>query len=83
MWGLKRKLRKQDNEGTRAPYWVIVDPKQNMSKDPHEAASQFTGVFFSREDAERFLKRRRYNFSKRAVVYCMSGCYSEEWTNLF
>lgn len=77
------KLRKQDPESTSYPYWVIVDPTQNMGKDVDVAAAQITGVFFSRADAEDFLIRTRYNFSPRAAVYCMSGCYSEEWCDLY
>jgi hypothetical protein len=68
-----------DCESTSAPYWLILDPKQNMSADIHLLASQITGPFFSRESAESFLKNTRYNFGKRAKVYCMSGCYSHQY----
>lgn len=54
-----------------------------MGKDIHEAGAQITGVFFSRKDAQDFLIRTRYNFSSRAAVYCLSGCYSEDWCELF
>lgn len=75
-------LAASDPEGTRAPYWVIIDPTQNMSCDIHEAAAQFTGIFFSREDAQRYLDGRRYHFSKRAKVYCHSGNFSEKYEDL-
>lgn len=70
-------------ECTRAPYWLILDPVQNMSCDCHALANQITGPFFCRDDAENHLKTRRYAFSKRAVVYCLSGYESEKWDNLW
>jgi len=74
-------LRKADNEATRAPYWLILDPKQNMSLDHHWMGSMITGPFFCRKDAEDFLAATRYNFSKRAVVYCLSGYQSRKYDN--
>lgn len=76
-------LKNANNECTSAPYWFIVDPKQNMRCDYHIAASQITGIFFSREDAERFLKDTRYNFGNRAVVYCHSGNYSKKYLDFY
>lgn len=67
------------NEGTCSPWWAIVNPSQNMSLDIDIAASQITGPFFSREEAQEFLDRTRYNFSKRAVVYCFSGYHSNQY----
>ena len=70
------------NEGTSYPYWAIVDPKQNFNTNSdgvHHIASMITGIWFSREAAEDFLQRTRYNFSKNAKVYCFSGCYSTDW----
>lgn len=78
-----QKLNEQDCESTSYPYWIIVDPQQNMSKDIHCAASQITGVFFSRSSAEEFLEGTRYNFSKHARVYCHSGYYSWDWRVFF
>ena len=70
----------EDNEGTAAPWWLIVDPKQNMDcSHAAVAMGMITGPYFSREAAEEYLRRTRYNFSKRAVVWCSSGCYSEEY----
>lgn len=67
------------NESTSYPWWTIIDPDQMMSPGCHKVASMITGPFFSRKSAEEFLSRTRYNFSKRAVVYCHSGCYSDEY----
>jgi len=75
-------LKNSDNEGTESPYWLILDPKQNMRCDIHYLASQITGPFFSRNDAETHLSNRRYNFSDKAKVYCLSGYWSEKYKNL-
>lgn len=75
-------LKGADNEGTRAPWWSIIDPKQNFEIDHNRIASMITGPFFSREEAEEFLQRTRYNFSKHAKVFCHSGCYSKKYENL-
>lgn len=70
-------------EGTAYPWWAIIDPHQNMRCSPHVAAGQITGPFFSREDAEEFLKSTRYNFGPRAVVYCLSGYKSKQYRDSF
>ena len=70
-----------ESESTSYPWWVIIDPSQNMRCSVHNAASQITGPFFSRESAQKFLDATRYNFTKRAVVYCLSGTHSMEWEN--
>ena len=72
-------LKSADNESTRAPYWMILDPRQNMRSNIHELASQMTGPFFSRKKAEIFLKQTRYNFGPKAHVYCLSGCHSQQY----
>ena len=71
-----------NNKGTRSPYWLILDPRQNMRCDIHELGGMITGPFFCRKDASDFLERTRYNFSDRAEVYCMSGCYSFKYGQL-
>lgn len=71
-----------DREGTSHPFWVIIDPGQNFKVDhngAHNIACMITGVFFSRESAERVLRLRSHHFSKNAIVYCDSGHYSPEW----
>lgn len=75
-------LRGADNEATRCPYWMILDPRQMFRCNPHELAGMITGPFFSRKDAQDFLTLTRYNFSKYVVVYCMSGNYSKKYENL-
>jgi hypothetical protein len=59
-------------EGTRSPYWLIIDPRQNMNKNTdgvYNIAGMITGLFFSREEAEDYLKRTRYNFSKKFSTF--------------
>ena len=74
-----RTLKNANNEGTRAPYWLILDPQQNMSCNIHNLAGQITGPFFSRKDAVQHLERRRYAFSDRACVFCHSGHASKKY----
>jgi hypothetical protein len=75
-------LKAADNEATRAPYWLILDPRQMFRCDVHELGSMITGPFFSREDAEARLKGALYNYGKYAKVYCLSGCYSWKYEDL-
>lgn len=75
----------EKNEGTAYPFWIIIDPAQNFKTDSygiHRIAGMITGVWFSREAAQEFLDKTRYNFSKNARVYCHSGCYSQDWVEL-
>jgi hypothetical protein len=72
-------LEKADNEATAAPYWLILDPKQNMRCSVHELAGQISGPFFCRKDAQDYLGARRYAFSDKAVVYCCSGHHSRKY----
>lgn len=74
----------EDNEGTAAPYWLIIDPRQNFRKDQEGAcniAHMITGPFFSREEAENTLKRTRYNYGRGALVWCSSGCHTIQYSN--
>jgi hypothetical protein len=61
------------NEATAHPWWLILDPRQNMGADVDALAGQITGPFFSRQEAEDALLARRHHYSRRAVVYCHSG----------
>ena len=79
---IEKTLKAANNEGTSAPYWLILDPQQNMRRDVHCLAGQITGPFFCREDAQEELDKTRYNYSDRARVYCCSGCYSSKYMNL-
>lgn len=72
----------ENNEGTESPWWMIIDPKQNMSTKTdacHNIASMITGPFFSRENAENHLSARRHVFGPNAVVYCTSGYWSFDY----
>jgi hypothetical protein len=75
-------LAQADNEATAAPYWLIIDPAQNMRCDIHAAALQITGPFFCRQDAANHLEARNYAFSSRARVYCASGYWSQKYKDL-
>lgn len=79
---ISKTIKESDNEATQSPYWLILDPGQNMSCSIHQMAGGITGPFFSREDAEKFLKMTRYNFSPRAKVYCLSGHNSNKYHSL-
>lgn len=68
-----------ENEGTDAPYWLILDPRQNIRCSIDALAGMITGPFFSREEAQSHLTARSYNFSHRARVYCHSGYYSTQY----
>ena len=72
-------LEKANNEATDSPYWLILDPTQNMTCDVHQLAAQITGIFFCREDAEDHLSARRHAFSDRAIVFCHSGYWSTKY----
>lgn len=74
----------EKNEATSYPYWIIIDPRQNFltnNQGLHNIAGMITGVWFSREAAQKHLDQRRYFFSKNAKVYCHSGYSSQDWRN--
>jgi len=75
-------LKNSNKETTEFPYWLILDPKQNMTCDVFTLADQITGPFFCREDAESLLKERDFDFSKRAKVFCNSGKWSAKYKRL-
>jgi hypothetical protein len=81
-------LQAAGNEGTRAPYWLIIDPyRQVMELDDNVAvfqiANMVTGPFFSRETAEAQLNaRKKSGFSSRARVFCASGWQSRQYDAL-
>lgn len=69
-------------EGTSAPWWMIIDPEQNLSKGEdgvYRIAHMITGPFFSRKEAQDWLDKTRYNFGPNAVVYCHSGHQSKQY----
>ena len=70
------------NEATSAPWWSIIDPRQNLKCNEegiYNIASMVTGPFFSREEAESVLRRTRYNYGPGARVYCHSGCHTIQY----
>ena len=72
----------EECEATSYPYWMIIDPRQNFktnNQGVHNVAGMITGPFFSREEAERVLKRNRYNYGQGARVYCLSGTYTDQY----
>lgn len=69
-------------ESTDSPWWVIVDPKKR-ARGIIGLAAQITGPFFSRSEAEDHLANRRYEFSKNAIVYCKSGCWTSEYKDAY
>jgi len=74
----------EENEGTSDPWWMIIDPAQNLSTQRdacHVISSMITGPFFSREEAERVLKGRRHHYGTNAVVFCASGCYTNQYSD--
>lgn len=71
------------NEGTDTPWWVILDPKQNMRADVNVLANMITGPFFSRDAAESHMRNRRYAFGQKATVYCMSGYWSRQYKEAY
>ena len=69
-------------EGTESPWWMIVDPSQNLRTDESGAAyvaEMITGPFFSRAEAQRELSARRYAYGKGAIVWCASRYRTEQY----
>lgn len=69
----------ENNEGTESPWWMIIDPNENMSCSISAIGMSIRGPFFSRGEAERALASERYNFSDRAGVWCASGHRSGQY----
>jgi len=88
-----------DNEGTDSPWWMVIDTGpmmdiiegaiKNEEKPRHDyllssiAMSCIVGPFFSREDAEGYLKSRSYDYSKHAKVWCSSGYRSQKYRSFY
>jgi len=66
-----------NDEGTSYPWWVIVRPACTTRTD--DVVNSIDGPFFSRKEAQVELDTRRHYYGKRAVVWCMSGCYSGQY----
>ena len=96
---IKETLIKADNEGTDSPYWMVIDVKPMMdiiegaieNKEPPSkdyiisslAMSCIVAPFFSRADAENYLKARSYDYSSDAIVWCSSGYRSQKYRKFY
>lgn len=84
----------EKNEGTDAPWWVLIDPSmlremmvgvaehgEIPSADRILSAIAFSleGPYFSREEAEGYLRSRPYAYSTSAKVWCHSGYRAEQY----
>ena len=70
----------EKNEGTQAPFWLIIDPKQMMKPEPYELAMGMVhGLFFDREEAEHELRLNKHRYSSRAVVWCCAAKRGSQW----
>lgn len=91
-------LKQADNEGTESPYWLLIDPIQMLGRlegvahhgeipsaeqVTTEIAFSVEGPFFSREDAETYLKNRNYAYSSEARVWCVSGYRSRKYKEFY
>lgn len=70
-----------DNEGTAAPWWAIILPRQIMRKSISQIANCVIGPFFSREDADNHRKSRIYEYGEDSGVWCFSGYYSGKYSD--
>lgn len=90
-------LKETDNEGTESPVWLLIDPKSmhetlegvaehgevpDIDRVLTTMAFAIEGPFFCREDAENYLKARRYAYSSEAKVWCASGYRSQKYKAL-
>lgn len=91
-------LRLTDNEGTSCPFWMIVDTgglmdiikgvAEHGELPSHDyllssvAMSAIEAPFFSRQDAEDYLKARRYAYTEHAKVWCSSGYRSRKYKKM-
>lgn len=80
-------LQNADNEGTRCPYWMIIDAKRQIltldKETSYSIAGMITGPFFSRADATYYKDNvRPHAYTDNAVVFCASGHESEKYENL-
>lgn len=66
------------NDITSVPWWAITVE----SKIGRRGEIMLAGPYFSRADAESYLKSRHYRFPKNARVYCFSGHESQRFSEL-
>lgn len=72
---LKHILSHTDNEITSYPYWAIVEGGKSMRV--------IEGIWFNREDAEKWFEGHRYRYPNKAMVYCFSGHASTHMHHLY
>ena len=73
-------LIRDDATATAYPFWVIITPGQIMGgSDIYAHAHHVTGVWLSREAAQRHLDAKRHRYGDKAVVFTMSGHASNDW----
>lgn len=73
----------REEEGCRYPYWLIIDPWQNMGCTVEGVTDKLKGPFFCRGAAERYLSKHGYQFSERVKIVCLSGEDSLQYKNAF
>lgn len=71
------------NEGTRAPWWMILDPQGSRRGDVGGLAAQIRGPFFSREEAQEHLDAIRHKVGPDALVWCDSGHESAQYARAY
>lgn len=69
-------------EATAYPWWMVIDPVQNMACSAANVGMNPVGQFFSRAAAQAHLDAKRHRYSDRAVVWCGSGHMSADWRAL-
>ena len=71
----------EKNEGTNSPWWIIIDTaNQKQITDYNDIIPMITGPFFSREEAENYIREYPYRFTKHAVVFCKSGYPNDKYS---
>jgi hypothetical protein len=62
----------RSNEITSYPWWFICNTPRSSVR-PDIIPLRIIGPFFSREEAEREIQARNYNYHRKAFVFCGSG----------
>ena len=60
-------------------YSFDVTDESAVEKLGEDIPHMITGPFFSRADAGEYLKRRRYEYSSHAYIWCASGYWSDKY----
>lgn len=62
----------EENEGNRAPYWMVFDRSEKV--DVNNFYSKINGPFFSYEDAENHIKNRELNDENTDTIVIVCPC---------